>query len=58
MCFTMRSYTKTLTLYFYTKTLDRRDKEALGVAPAAYWFTSKYNTDLHPPSPDMAKEEL
>ena len=38
--------------------LNRRDKEALGVAPAAYWFTLKFNTDEHPPPPDNVKDEL
>ena len=38
-----------------------RDKEALGVAPAAYWFTSKFNTDDHPAPPseeNNVREEL
>lgn len=36
-----------------------RDKEALGIAPKAYWYTSKFNTSDHPlPPAESQKTEL
>ena len=36
-----------------------RDKEALGIAPKAFWYTSKFNTSDHPPPPvESQKTEL